>query len=416
MDYSNKTVLVVDHGLFQPLCHAMARHFGRVLYFRHWASSFPKASESQIGKGYKTIERVDNIWDYLDEVDLFIFPDLYDGSLQLHLRSIGKRVWGAAKGEELELQRWEMKQLQKRMGLPTQPVERVIGLKALTETLKKRGDRVVKISVVRGLCESFKVKAYKFVDAHLADVARDLGGLEYGMSEIQEFVVEDMLDPLLEIGYDGYCIDGQFPTRSLFGVEEKGRAYAGTMRDYKALPPQLRLINDKLAPYLKKYQYRGKISTEAIIDKRDKLGYLIDITARSASPAGEPDQDNYTNLADIYWQGAEGVCVDPIPEKKCVVQAMISAEHARRAWTLVEVPPEIRRWFKFYHSTLINGKEYVVPTDAEMNEIGLVDAIGDTFEEAQATLEQYAEQLEGHKVTVDTEAVPMAIKSIKKLL
>ena len=58
----------------------------------------------------KNIQRIDHIFDHIDEIDLACFLDVYDGDLQVFMEDYGIPVFGSRKGEELELERWQTKQ------------------------------------------------------------------------------------------------------------------------------------------------------------------------------------------------------------------------------------------------------------------------------------------------------------------
>src|SRR5258708_15118766 len=116
-EVSSKTVLCVDHGLFLPLAIKLAESFQRVLYYSPWEKGFPILNDCVIGDGFENVERVDDIWEHLKDVDLFLFPDLQHSGLQLHLESLGKRVWGSREGDDLELSRSFLKHPQAQLGL-----------------------------------------------------------------------------------------------------------------------------------------------------------------------------------------------------------------------------------------------------------------------------------------------------------
>src|SRR5260370_15468822 len=98
-DLQSKTALCYDHGTFVELAARLARDFGRVLYFQPWQSAFPCMKDCAIGLGVPDVERVYNFWDVVDKVDIFVFPDVWDGDLQAYLRGQGKPVLGAGKAD-----------------------------------------------------------------------------------------------------------------------------------------------------------------------------------------------------------------------------------------------------------------------------------------------------------------------------
>ena len=112
-DPKSKTVLVWDSGIFVEIARRLAEDFGRVLYFAPWASGYPTSRGLLIGAGDDMIERIEDPWPYVedDEIDLYVFPDCYEGHIQSYLASQGKRVWGCRRGAELELDRPKAKEI-----------------------------------------------------------------------------------------------------------------------------------------------------------------------------------------------------------------------------------------------------------------------------------------------------------------
>src|SRR2546429_7239206 len=101
----NKTVCVVDGGLYVSLAQRLAREFERVLYFCDVQQPFPKAGPAVIGDGIDGVERINELWKYRNVVDLWVFPDCSQADLQVELVRQGKLVWGSRFGSELELNR-----------------------------------------------------------------------------------------------------------------------------------------------------------------------------------------------------------------------------------------------------------------------------------------------------------------------
>ena len=268
----DKTLLCFDYGLFATWAVKLAKDFGRVLYYCPFKSAFPKTNQFVIGTGFEGVERVTNFWDHLDEVDCFMFPDVYDADLQLHLRDLGKPVWGSAKGEELELLRWQTKMfLKKDLHLPVQPVERVIGIEDLRALLRDTTNKYVKISMLRGDFETFRHDNYELSEPLMDEIEQKLGPNKWD----KEFIVEDAIDDAIEVGYDGWTIDGEYPNPGMFGYEIKDVSYVGVVRPYSALPEPVREVNKKLAPVFAQYNYRGFWSSEIRVPKNQKP-YLTD--------------------------------------------------------------------------------------------------------------------------------------------
>lgn len=413
-DLKGKTVLFYDHGLFTHFALTLSRYFGRVLYYSPYQSAFPTSSMVAPGSGYDgrngldgRMERTNKPWSVMDEVDLVVFADIYDGDLQAWMRKKGKLVWGCGAGEVFEEQRWEQKEIIRKAGLPVQPVRRVVGVKALRDYLKAHEDKFVKLSFTRGDMETWHHENYVLSTPKLAKLEAQLGP----MGASKEFVIEDPVSDAVEAGYDGYCIGGKFPKMGLLGYEIKDCGLMGAVRKYADFPESVRMVNEKLAPQLAEWDYRGMISTEVRVTK-DGKGYLIDPTCRMAAPPSEMYEELYSNWGEILWQGAQGVCVDPVPVAKFGVEALIHSEWAEENWQPVHIPNGVRRWVKLRNGCRVDGVDYVAPQDYALKEIGAVVGIGDTIEEAVAMCRRVADQVKGEGVKIRLDAIGDALREI----
>src|SRR6266481_4492730 len=202
-----KTILIAEGGLFTSWAFRLAKEYERVLLFRPWTRSFSHPNDYRIASGYSEFERAEHFWEHVDEADTICFLDVHFPDWATHLRQLGKPVWSAFYGEDLELYRAETKEKLKQVGLPVSPYEVVYGMDELRDWLKDHPDQYVKISKLRGLTETFHSETYDLVKVKLDDIEHKLGGA----SSTQEFICEDAIDSITETGYDGWCIDGQFP-------------------------------------------------------------------------------------------------------------------------------------------------------------------------------------------------------------
>lgn len=271
---SEVTALVIDSGLFVETAVCLARTYKKVYYCTPGGiqSAFPKLNDTQIGIGLENIEVVRDVFGpHFDEIDLFVFPDVYFGHLQLHLLSLGKVVWGARLAEELELSREGCKALMKQLGLPVGPYAIVKGMAGLREHLKAHENQYVKVNAFRGTFETFHATNYKAVEPKLDEVEYNLGAFKH----IIEFIVEDELPDKCEIGTDGYTVDGKYPSKQLAGIEIKDLGFIGIFKDYASFPEPLTRWNKVMAPVFKEYGMRGFFSTECRIGK-DHVPYMID--------------------------------------------------------------------------------------------------------------------------------------------
>ena len=405
---STKTALVIDNGLFFHFAQKMAEGFGRVLYWSPWQKAFPKTNDKLVGTGFEDIQRVDERFEWYDEADILIYPDVGYGGEQVYWREKGKPVWGAGYGEGLELERAKTKKLQKSLGLPIGEYVIIKGINALREYLKQNKDVWVKLSAMRGDSETFNSKTYELVSPVLDDLSCRLGP----KSATQEFIVEHKLDAEVEIGYDGFNIDGTFAPVGIMGVEVKDAGYIGAVKAYKDLPSCLTTVNSKLESVFTKYKYRGLFSSEVRVTK-DRTPYLIDPCCRAGSPPSEGYVEVYSNWPEIVWGGAHGEVVTPKPTCKYVAELMLESSWAEEHWQAVEVPKGIQRWVKWKRPCVIGGHTYIIPTEQKIGLIGAVVAIGNTMKEAIDKCKGYRKEVVGYSLQCEEDSLDEAVRVIE---
>lgn len=409
-DHSSHTVCVIDNGLFVEFAVRLAKDFGKVYYHSPWESAFPTTNRLIVGAGLPGVERVESIWPIINKVDLFVFPDICYADLQEYLVSIGKRVWGSRRGEELEQYRDFCKQVLASVDLPVGRYALLTGVSELRDYLKDNDNQYVKINRTRGDFETFKAENLRLVEPRLVEIEQQLGAKK----DITQFIAEDEITDAVEVGYDGYTVDGQFPTRAMSGIEIKSCGYVGRMQNYSMIPAPLREVNTKMANILEQYQYRNMWCAETRITREGKP-FVIDPCTRAGSPPSEVALLMYTNLADIMWHGAEGFCVDPVPAAEWAAEIMLHSDWAARHWQPVDFPPELRDNVKLYFPTVIDGRYYTVPVGHDLPAIGAVAAVGATLEEAINNAKKVAEQVQGYYVEAPLKAMDDAQAEITKL-
>jgi hypothetical protein len=406
------TCCVVDQGLFCELAVKLAESYGKVYYWVPSYSGFKKITKAMIGYGMPGIELIDDIFQVpIDEVDIYIFPDVYFGWLQTHLRSLGKLVWGAGQGEKMELDRGWMKDEMKKLGLPVGPWARVKGMDALRKYLKENKDQYVKVSEFRGVTETFHAPHYQYVEPKLNELEHELGPL----GDITEFIVEASLPDKIEMGIDAYTVDGLYPDHILAGLEIKDVGYAGIFKAMAQFPAPLINFNAKIAPMLKSFGYRGPMSTEVRFGKPDKtMGYMVDFCARQASPPSELYMEFYENLAMIQYMGAAGTMVQPKPIAKYGAQALIHSSWSSTHFQPIDIPAEYKGYVKLKNPCLIDGKYYTIPQNDDLVQCGAVIGFGDTLEDAFEMVREIAKSVKGHYIDIKTDSFEDVEKVIEE--
>ncbi len=408
-EISSSTICILDNGLFVSWAEKLAQSFGRTLYYSPWKSAFPRFNQAVVGQNLTGVERVYDFWDAFPDVDIFCFPDIYDGDLQQYLRSLGKPVWGGGKSEDLEIFRWQTKQTLKKLGLPVQPVAQFTGLKALRKHLKGVSNKYVKIDRMRGSMETFHHEDYQLSEPRLNELEHSMGAA----AEEGNFIVEDAIDNAVEAGYDGYCIDGKFADIAMQGYEIKDAGLIGAIKAYDELPEPVRIVNESIAPTLLSLGCRGFFSTEVRVQK-DGEPFLTDPCCRAGSPPNELYQEVYSNWPEIIWGGAHGELIEPKPVCKFGVEVMIHSTWADKNWEAVYYPEKVAQWVKLRNMTRIGDVNYVAPQDVGLPEIGAVIGIGDTLLEAIKHVKENASEVEGYQIEIRMDSIVTALDTIRE--
>lgn len=412
--YREASACVYDYGAFVTLAAYLVGQFRRVYYFCPWQDAYPSSAPRIVGSGIKGVTRIEgDIFDHLDDIDLFIFPEVCDGSLQQHLVSLGKRVWGSRAGEELELDRPKTKELLKRLGLDVGKYAVLEGMDALRDHLKDHKDQWIKVSTTRADMETWHAKDLKDAEVHLNELEHRLGASARHM----QFTVEDAINDAIECGYDGFCVDGKFANGAVTGIEVKDRCYLQRAVRYAELPVAVRRVNDGLAPALKRYGYRGFISTE-IRATRDGKAYLIDPCARFGSPPNEACQLQIKNLAEIMYEGAAGIVIEPEFASRYAAELLLRSEWAMHNWLPLRIPPAIRQNVKIRNLAMIDGEPFYVPLASQgaCSVIGAVAALGDTADQAIENCRKIASQVEGYEIDCSPDSLDESKDHLAKIL
>lgn len=408
--YSDKTCFVVDNGIFGEIAVKLAKEFGKVYYYSPWEEAFVKSNNRLPGEGIEGLIRQNEIFRCKDEVDLWVFPDLFHADLQLELESQGHRVWGSRDGEELELYRDESMRHLKKLGLPVAPYKMITGMENLKSYLKVHENVYVKVSVTRGDFETFHSKNYEYIMPKLDELEHKLGAKKL----IAEFMVQEAIDDSVEIGYDGFGVDGQFPASAIMGLEVKDKGYVGHVNDYKDMPPAITDFTEAISETMKGYRYRNFFSTENRVTK-DKKSFMNDFCARQGSPPSELYINMIDNLADVLYAGAEGELIDPIFKKKWGAEVVIDSFWSDCNWQSIQFPDKIRDNVKLRQFCKIEDQYYIIPQSEGSTGIGAAVATGDTLEEAIKNVKEVCKEISGYYLTIHDDSLDDANDELEKL-
>ena len=377
------TACVIDYGTFVALADKLAQTYKTVYYYCPIEKEYKDIIDASIGEGLEGAKKIHDFFapEIFNSIDLFIFPDIGYGGLQKYLRSIGKAVWGSMGADELELFRDLFLETLEKVKLPTTDSKVIYGLTALGKYLKGVKFKWVKINCFREQMETWFHINYEHSLRKLESLAVVFGGVKEQIT----FVVQDEIKSEIELGYDGWCIDGNYPSKSFQGYEKKNELYLGTVLANDKLPDEIKFVNENMASVLREYGYRNWWATEIRVDK-EGTPYFIDPTARHPGQTGEHQWETCSNLAEIIWTGAHGDVLEPEFEFLFAAEATVHYEAGSdskaiaQEWKTLEVPKEVERWFKPYHYCVVGETYHFVPT--KKDEVGVILGVGSSIKEA----------------------------------
>lgn len=365
------------------MARTLANKFKRVLYHTPAERAFSTLNDFIIGDGFDNIERCDDIWKCKNEVDVWCFPDIQHSGLQLELESQGRAVWGSRNGDSLEINRQKFNRVLQKVGLPVAKHELIAGLTNLRNHLDDKTDRYIKISKYRGTMETWHWRDKDLDSGRLDALAVKLGPA----MDLITFLVFEPIETGVEIGGDTYCVDGQWPSVMFHADEEKDKSYFGAVTKREDMPEDLLNVLEAFSPILKKERYRNQFSME------DRDGYFIDATMRGGLPSTASQLNTWDNFPEIVYAGSQGELIDPIPNKLFSVECILSLKAKPDEWGKIRIAKELSECIKFASCCEIDGA-ICFPPDGDPNEdVGWIQAGGDTMEEALDKLHEFCAEL-----------------------
>lgn len=408
------TATVVDYGTFISLADKLSEQCKKVNYYSPIDSEYRNIQECVKGAGLgregHRIERIDQFIDskIIRETDLFIFPDIGWGAPQRYLRDeCHKAVWGNMGFDFYEMYRTQFLKLLESLGMPVAPYVVIKGLTALAEHLKKVNDKWIKIDRYRDNMETWHHLDW----THSARKIEELNAVFGGAREIPVFIVQDRIETNGEIGYDGWSIDGQFPSASFAGYEKKNQLYLGAYTRYKDLPEEVKYVNEKISKRLAQFGYRNFIATE-IRKGIDRKAYFIDPTPRMPGQTGEQLTETCENFGEVIWGGACGHVVEPKFLFNFAVEATMHYTENDEYWKTLRVPKEVERWTKLYHYCMIDGVYHFPVT--RNDELGVLLGVGKTVDEAINHVKKNFEYFKNEPVDIRFQEFACLLNELQK--
>jgi hypothetical protein len=418
-DFKYKAFCVIDDsGFAVDLARVLSKDVEEVYYVREWKQSgFPALNANRIGANVPGVIKAESVYDLLDkQIDVYIFTDVYRGSDQKHLVSLGKNVFGSRKADELERFRNIGNDVMKSVGLTVPDTELVIGIQALREYSKANKDIYVKINEVRGMAETQYIQDFELCEFWFDDIEKELGSDK----DTFHFLVSKKLPSgMSEIGTDPMITAGKIPDIIMAGTEAKDSFYYCVVKPYKDLPEALRIVTDKLLPVFAEYDYRGNFSYEAKVGK-DKNPVVLDLTQRIPQPPGALQWYMYRkNLADLFYNIAKGIPLSPDIHKPFGVEIIMKSEIAKKESLPIRIPADIRDHVFLAGYKMRKGHPdiyYTLPqSEVEIEEVGSVEGEGNTLEEAFNNAKAICDRIESMDIRFSLDSFDVIKEELKKL-
>lgn len=358
-----------------------------VAYWSEWREAFPTGQRESVGHGFKGITRFSRISDALDHGDIIICPDTHSQDYFALARKYNKPTWGASKAERLERDRQFAKQMFKQLGMPVGPYEYGTGVEELETCLRKTEDMFVKFSGnYRGTVETkhhydWKKTKHEWWGALLHDLGPE--------QDIIRWVAEKPLEHIMEVAADQLCVNGEYSTPTLVGIESKDSSYIGKV--FIEVPRPLRSTNEKLSPWLRSCQAKTFFSPELMLSK-DGKAFLTDPCLRTGHPVSAVQLKLYGNLCE-YMIAA--VLNKPLPAIKPTLQYGIALEiksdQLDDSWLEVQFDEKRRHTVHLSCAQKRDGAYYVIPKSfIAATIVGLGDTIEAAEKEVAKTLESFS--------------------------
>jgi hypothetical protein len=399
-------VLVFGTGIEFSHVLGLATAGHEVYYYTDYISPYPSFDDFATGYGFENIKKVHNFFFHLDKVDKVITFDVYGGDLFSYLADKGYNTFGGGLATELELNRKFLKMMLKSSGISTPKYEIVRGFKNVKPPC------VVKLSLFRGSSETFFINNETEKRNYETKLRKEFGSFLDQM----EFVVEEKLeldDRYVEVGIDAmYDYEkGGFLFPLMCGVEYKKGVYVGKVcNSLSEVPKPLQETLLKLDPILKKFKYKGFLSTEEFVNTRGTDHYFLDITVRSPYPLGLGYRYAIKNFADVVLNSAK-----PVFRDKYYVAVPLKIEEVKEFFVYVDTPnPEKDARYNFEALMKVRNEHYIPKGE------GVEACVCECFsslDEAKImnTMEQLVKKVSAISMQDELPNLPLALQEVKKL-
>ena len=393
--------LCPDSGLYTAMASALAEEGKNdVIYVLPNVNAFPMLKDIVAGlnMGMMKLDKYGlplQFWDYVDKADCIVNFDVSQNDVIAFLREKypDKSIVGAGKAAVLEDNRVVFKRVLKAAGLSVGGYEVKHGFSELVDYLKDKENVYIKISIFRGSWETMHFETWDKSRQILYKRATQIG---LDLAETIDFMVEEPLESIVEIGVDGFfCKDHYIPFS--MGWEIAKNAYFG--RTGSQLCPQIEETLDALTPFWTKAGYAGLLSTEEKIMSATEH-YFIDCCSRGALPLGVLYPRYIGNWSDFIYHLGKGEDIGIEYESKKYVGAFcLSSDDAKEDDLLMSIKKGHEKDFAFMMAYK-DGKGQVYSVKGNTG-IVVVMADGDSPEDVVKGLKDKIKYVSAHGLDDD---------------
>lgn len=381
--------LVIDcGGIHVDTAKRLGAEGNETYYFCPYYATYPKFVDFAPGVGIKEFKKVLDYSPYIDKVDVIMFPDIGMGKFANWLREQGYTVFGAGKGEEMELDRFRSVETMKQLGIKCPKTYRAKGIDGALGLLRKlfnvqetnqaaTGKYYAKLNIFRGSAETFPIASLEEAE-FMFDALREGFG---PFSQSVDICINESAEGV-ECGADLFFDGTKFVMPAMVGFENVG-SYVGHVTDDLSIHEK---DLARAAKYLSSVNYRGYFSFECIYDGTDC--YWIDWTCRSPMPLGlmypRFCKDWGKLVSDIAQGNAENT---GLPFNQYLGCMEIHTEEALSRW----LPLKGNEHTLFLRHMIADGRMYSVPG---VSTVGVITGQGKSLEEVEQSLIENSDGVE----------------------
>jgi hypothetical protein len=303
-----------------------------------------------------------------------------------------KSVFGGGYLTRIEDDRLLFKKVLKELGLAVGPYKVIKGFDALRAYLKDNPKKVIKTNIFRKDWESLNAPDYLSVKQLLINRQPAFGPYA---DEIQ-FIVEDFIDSVAEIGFDGFYNPSVGFKHFSWGVEIDKNLYIGKVGG--ELPEVLTETMDALDPLFKFKDYRGAFSTEERMKSKTEH-FFIDPCCRVAMPLGVLYGKYIKNWAEVVYKVGKDEEYEIECDHKYVGGFALSSRNAEDYFVYINFKNNKRDDFRLMMA--MQDKEGNYYSVKGLESIVIVTAAGDNPQEVVDLLKERAENVEAYGLEND---------------